>query len=298
MRRLKLIYNPNSGDKSFKNKLDSCIQEFQRGGYETEIFRSAEHGDIFSNITNCKNHLDAIVVAGGDGTINIAVNAIMRRGLKATLGIIPAGTANDFSNFLNIPSDPVAAAEVIAKGKKAYTDVGFANGSFFINVCCAGYLTNVSQSIDSQWKDALGKFAYYLKGIEQFPNFSAIPVKITNSKEVIQDNIFLFMVLNTSGTGGFSKLVPTAKVDDGKFDFIAIKALPFIDFSLLVLKLLMTDKVDDPRLILFRDNNIKVELNGEITDKNLLKSSIDGEDGPNLPIEVINIKHGLEIFKP
>ncbi len=298
MRKLKLIYNPNCGDKSFKTHIDSCVEEFQKGGYETHLFRSEIYGDISRHIAQMSSDYEALAIAGGDGSINIAVTAMMRRGLKIPLGLIPCGTANDFAGFLDIPKEPLNAAKVITKGKKTFTDIGFANGSFFINVCGAGYLSDVSQTIDKQWKDTLGKIAYYIKGLEQFPGFSAIPVKITNSREVITEDIFLFIVLNTCGTGGFTKLAPDAKINDGEFEFLAVRALPFLDLSRLIFKIMINDHINDPGLIFFRDNYIKVELTQEISNKSLLVSSLDGEKGPLLPLEIININKAVEIFMP
>ncbi len=298
MRKLKLIYNPNCGDMSFKSQIDSCVDEFQKGGYETHLFRSEVYGDISNHIFQMSPSYDALVIAGGDGSINMAVTALMRRGLKIPLGLLPCGTANDFTCFLNIPKEPVNAAKVITKGKKVFTDIGFANGSFFINVCGAGHFSDVSQTIDKQWKDALGKIAYYIKGLEQLPGLSAIPVKITNSREVITEDIFLFLVLNTCGTGGFSKLAPDAKINDGEFEFLAVKALPFPGLSRLIFKVLINDHINDPGIIFFRDSYIKVELTKEPDDKSLLISSLDGEKGPLLPLEIININKAVEIFMP
>ena len=107
MKKLKLIYNPFSGNKSFKFDLDFCFSVFQEGGYEVHPFRSIRPGDIAAHIAQMDENYDIVVVSGGDGTVNIVINALMNRGLRIPLGIIPSGTANDFATFLGLKTGDV-----------------------------------------------------------------------------------------------------------------------------------------------------------------------------------------------
>ena len=90
MKKLKLIYNPFSGNKSFKFDLDICIGIFQEGGYEVHPFRTLYPGDIDQHIATMDPNYDVVVASGGDGTVNIVINALMRRGLHIPVGIIPS----------------------------------------------------------------------------------------------------------------------------------------------------------------------------------------------------------------
>jgi diacylglycerol kinase (ATP) len=301
MKKLKLFYNPNSGDKSFKDNLDVCIEILQTAGYETHIFRSLKYGDIEEHFKQMDSFFyDAIVVSGGDGTINIVVNCIKKYNIKTTLGIIPSGTANDFASFIKLPNSISDCAKVIANGKTQRIDLGLVNEDFFINVCAAGLFTNVSQLIDKDFKYTLGKLAYYIDGVKQVPSFVPIPVKITNSNEVIKENIYLFLVLNTSGAGGFKTFAPTAKIDDGKFDFIAFKETTIKDIAILLIKMINSDYLDDPSVIYFKDSYIKIELDVEESEINpiYLHSDVDGEQGPSFPIEINCIPQDIELFIP
>ena len=124
MKKLKLFYNPFSGNKSFKFDLDVCIGIFQEGGYEVHIATMDPNYDI-------------IVASGGDGTVNIVLNAMMRRGLHIPLGIIPSGTANDFATYLGFKSGEVEdVCRTIVSTKPVDIDLGLVNDSiFFINFC-------------------------------------------------------------------------------------------------------------------------------------------------------------------
>lgn len=295
MKKLKLIYNPFSGDRTFKNAIDDIVFVFQNAGYETHLFRSIEKGDIENHIAGMKkNYYDAVVVAGGDGTVNIVLNALMNFDHSIPLGIIPAGTANDFASFLKLPRDPAEAAEVIAGGNITDMDIGTANDKYFINVCSAGLLTNISQQVDEGVKNSIGKLAYYLKGIEQIPNFVPISVRITNSSEVFEEDIYLFLTLNSSGAGGFDKLSATASVSDGKFDFIAFKACPIAQLAVLFVKVLAGDCTSDSNILHFQDDYIKIEMLSDNSE--FAQTDVDGEKGPVLPIEIRNIHKAVKIF--
>ncbi|MBS4959487.1 MAG: YegS/Rv2252/BmrU family lipid kinase [Clostridiales bacterium] len=296
MKKLKLIYNPFSGNKCFKFDLDVCIRIFQEGGFEVHVFRSIKKGDIEDHISQMSPDYDVIVVSGGDGTVNLAVNGLMKRGLKIPLGIIPSGTANDFASFLNLNiQDLENCCRIITETSPKMIDIGKANQRYFINVCGGGLLANISNKIDNDFKNALGTLAYYIKGIEAIPNFSPIPIRITNSKEVIEDDVYLFLVLNSAGAGSFNMLAPFASVSDGYFDFIGIKAKPVYEIAVLFLKILRGEHIGDPNVIYFRDKYIKLECLMK-DPKQFSHLDLDGEDGPDMPVEIDLIHHALPVF--
>ena len=292
MDTLKLIYNPDSGDKHFKTTLDDCVEVFQEAGYEVHLLRATSREILNDTIATMKE--DALVAAGGDGTVNLVVNALMRYKKDIPLGIIPAGTANDFANYLKMPKEPRAAAEAIAAGRIIRADMGLANHRHFINVCGAGLLANVSQQVDTQFKDALGKLAYYLKGLGQLPNFMPTSLRITTKTQVLEDEFFLFLILNGGGAGGFDRLSPTAKIDDGLLDFIGFKAMSMIDIAAIFLKVLSGDYLDDRRVVFLREAEFFIEhLKGDP-----IATDIDGEDGPGMPLHISCQKEALNLFVP
>jgi len=297
MKKLKLIYNPTAGDKSFKNNLDACIKTFQDAGYETHVFRSAEIGDIAAHVKKMpRDYYGALAVSGGDGTLNAAVNALMQNGFDLPLCILPFGTANDFASYLKIPKDPEGAANVITDGNIISCDVGWVDGSYFLNVLAIGLFANVSQRTDKESKDLFGKLAYYFEGLGQIGDLKPLSVKITNSNETLTEEIFFAVILNSAGTGGFDNLVDDASINDGLFDFVAIKACPLVELAVLALKILNRDFLNESNIIYFRDKYIKIEPLFE--DEMYLKIDTDGEYGGILPAEVKNIPGALKIFAP
>lgn len=294
MKKLKLIYNPNSGDKNFKFDLDICVTNFQKAGYEVHLFRATDKNELDKHMSDIPKYFyDAIVISGGDGSINICINIMMKYNLNhIPLGIISSGTANDFATFLKIPRETVDACDIIIKGDIIYSDIGICNDKYFINVCAGGLFSNVSETIDKNFKENLGKFAYYIKAIEQMYSYKPIKLKITSSKETIIDYFDLFLILNSSGTGGIQKVSPKASITDGLFDFVGFKNVGIKNLPSLAIKFLNESYLEHNKIVFFKDTNITVELLSDLE----VFSDLDGEKGPILPINVKNIKNAIKIF--
>ena len=296
MKKCKLIYNPYSGSKTFKFDLDICIFVFQKAGYEVHIFRTIKSGDIREHILTMDMDYDLIVVSGGDGTINIVVNAMMERNMDVPLGVIPSGTANDFATFLGLKTGNVEeCCNVITTEKPKKIDIGIVNEQYFINVCAGGLFTNVSQNVDKDLKHAMGSLSYYIKGIEQLTNFKKIPFRITTEQEVVEEDLYLFLVLNSAGTGGFNHIAPSASITDGMFDFVGIKAKPVIELPKLFFKIFNGEFVKDSGVLYLKRKQFQIECL-DIENLQFHETTVDGELGPAMPLNITVIPRKLAIF--
>ncbi len=295
MKKLKLIYNPFSGNKTFKHDLDICIEIFQSYGYEVHIFRIMKDDHVASHIKELENY-DMIVVSGGDGTVNVVLTAMMKYDIKTPLAIIPSGTANDFATFLGFKTGNVEqTCKWIMESKPQWSDLGLVNDElYFINVCAGGLLTNVSQTVDKDLKNTLGLLSYYIKGVEQLVTFRKGTFRITTTSEEYVTDLYLYMILNSSGTGGFLKLAPTASISDGKFDFVGFKQTSVLDIPNIFLQVLRGDHTNNPNILYLKDSYFKVEcLNDDFT---IPETTVDGELGPNMPLEVKLIPKAIQVF--
>lgn len=297
MKNIMLMYNPQAGDKGFRFALDSCVQVFQANGYETRLCRLQSPDDLESAAARLDGDCHAVIAAGGDGTINQTVNALMRTRPDLPLGIIPAGTANDFAGYLKMPKDPEEAVKALMEGRTIKADLGRVNGRYFINVCGAGLFTNISQQIDAPFKDALGMLAYYLKGIEQLPSFVPFPVRITTPSQLLEESLYLFIALNGCGAGGLTRLSPRARIDDGMLDFIAFKAVSLRELAVLFVNILKGDFLEDSSVLFLRERDLTIEYLGE---PNTLygETDIDGERGPDMPIHIECVPEAITLIVP
>jgi diacylglycerol kinase (ATP) len=91
-----------------------------------------------------KEKVTVIVAVGGDGTVHEVVNGLV--GTNTPLGIIPAGSGNDFSRGLGIPLKHDKALERILKGKPKIIDIGYVNSTYFCTVAGIGFDGEVAQT--------------------------------------------------------------------------------------------------------------------------------------------------------
>ncbi|WP_337960926.1 hypothetical protein [Caloramator sp. mosi_1] len=140
-------------------------------------------------------------------------------------------------------------------------------------------------------KNTLGKVAYYLKGIEQLPNFRAIPIKISCDGKTYEENIYLFVILNGSSAGGF-KLAPDSTADDEMLNLIAIKQCNLVELFNLFLKMLKGEHLENSNVIYLKSREFRIECNENI------ETDIDGEVGPNFPLDVRISSKKIKIFTP
>lgn len=293
MEKIRLIYNPRSGDRSFKSKIDEVVEEFQKEGYQIVPHKTLGVDDVEYGVKlTAEDNYKGIAVAGGDGTINRVVNAMIKNNIRLPIGIFPWGTANDLAAYFNIPRNIKKCCRNIINGKVKPIDLGKINDRYFVNVAAGGLLTDVSQKIDTNLKNTLGKMAYYLKGIEQIPNFRPIPVKLVTGESIMEDSIYLFMAFNGCSAGGFNLLARDSKIDDGKLDLIAIKACNIVELLPLFIKILKGEHLSDSNVIYMRTGKIDI-----VCDYNV-ETDIDGEAGPTFPVNLSVIPEAINIFVP
>lgn len=279
-----------SGDATFKNRLDQVISRFQRAGFCTVPFRLENQYKTEEAFFDIHNDYYAVAACGGDGTINSIVDIMMKQKIDIPLGIFPYGTSNDLANYMGIPRDIISCCDIIINGIERKIDIGKVNDKHFINVCSAGLLTDVAYKTDTAMKNALGKIAYYIKGIEEIPNFSPIKMRLAFDNSVIEDNMLLIIVLNSSSAGGFTRLAPNAAIDDGYMDVIAIKYTNIKNMLSLFFKILKGEHISDNYVYYIKTNRLLIECEKHY------ETDIDGERGPDFPLDIVLLNRALRIF--
>lgn len=222
----RVIYNPTSGREIIKKNLADVLSILEQAGYVTSAHATTAEPDDAKHAAEeaVRNRFDLVVAAGGDGTINEVINGIAEKEYRPKVGIIPTGTTNDFARALHVPRDVIKATKIIAAGQSVAMDIGKANETYFINIGGGGRLTELTYDVPSRLKTMLGQLAYYLKGIEMLPSLKATKVKVEYDQGVFEGEVMFFLLGLTNSIGGFEKIAPDAKLDDGKFSLIIVKS--------------------------------------------------------------------------
>lgn len=280
-KKVLLFYNPRSGDGMFKNNLDKIVRKFQEIQQMVIPVRADDNTSIEDILlTMNQEEYSKIIAAGGDGTINIVVNAMMNAGCQLPIAIFPAGTANDYAHYFNIPTDLDGMLEIATEENYVTADIGRCNDRYFVNVAAVGSVIDVSQKTDSSMKNALGIFAYYLKGLSELRTLKPVRVTITADDRKFTESIFFMVVLNGTSAGGFRRLGVNSAINDGVFDVIIFKETSFLELPLLALDVLQGKHPDNEHVLYFQTSRIHIDSEEEIS------TDVDGEIGAPLPLDI------------
>ncbi len=160
-----------------------------------------------------------VVVAGGDGTINEAVQSLV--GSEAALGILPVGTANVLARELKIPLDPFEAASVLVQGRARPIDLGVVavhgeKPRYFCEMVGIGFDAALMHGILPEVKIVLGKGAYVLSAVSTSFTHKPTRMRMTIDGKRASRLVYMFVIANTGLYGAdFLKVTPDASVDDG-----------------------------------------------------------------------------------
>ncbi|MDT2740933.1 diacylglycerol kinase [Lactococcus garvieae] len=294
--KARLIYNPSSGQEIIKKNVADILDKLESFGYEASAFQTTPEPQSAQNeaARATKAGFDLIVAAGGDGTINEIVSGMSPFDKRPKLAIIPTGTTNDFARALKIPRNkPLAAVEMIGKNQTLNIDVGQVNDAeYFINIAAGGSLTELTYSVPSRLKTAFGYLAYLAKGVDLLPQIRKRKVKVTHDDGVFEGEISMFFAALTNSVGGFEKIAPDAKLDDGLFTLILVKTDNLFELLALISMVIKGSHVDDVNIEYLKSSQIKVE---PLTDKKMM-INVDGEYGGDAPVTFRNLHGHIEIF--
>ncbi len=137
-------------------EVETAVKHVRQSGIDVDVYVPWSRNDLRSYVRQAiKGGARRIVAGGGDGTLNAVVNAMIRRNKrpKASLGILPLGTANDFAKGAGIDAtDLISALELACTGSPTKIDVGRMNDQYFINVASAGFGAEVTATTPEDMK--------------------------------------------------------------------------------------------------------------------------------------------------
>lgn len=165
--------------------------------------------------------IDVVILGGGDGTLNSAANALHETGLP--LGVLPLGTANDFARTLAIPTDPLAAAQLILDTPPRRVDLGEVNGHPFLNVASIGFSADLAAALTREAKRRFGVLGYGLVAARLLMQSRLFTAYIEHDGTVETVRTLQVSVGNGRHYGGGLTVAETATADDGRLDFYSLE---------------------------------------------------------------------------
>ncbi len=165
-RQLLVIFNPTAGQRKQK-RMRKVLTELEALGAHLTLKETTQRGDaeLFAREA-ADASFDAVVAAGGDGTINEVVNGLA--GKSMPFGIIPLGTANVLCHEVGLSQSPKDVARALAFGAIKPINVGVMNGRCFVMMAGIGFDAHVVSEVQPFMKRAVGKLAYVWETLRGF----------------------------------------------------------------------------------------------------------------------------------
>ena len=290
MRDIILIYNPKAGDTYFRFSLDRFIEVFSEKEYEIRVFRSRKAGDMAEYLQECDLSLtQAIFIAGGNGSINEVVNAMMRIGSKVPIGVIPAGVENDFAKSLGFGTDLEENLKALAVMDAVAVDVAKVNDQYFVNFCSAGTFASLT-NVSSDMKNTFGRLAYYVKGLGALTKIRKMNLCIQTEQGSYEGVYAFLMVINAKIQRERKDIVG---LTDGKYDLLAVKSAGIADIARIFLKVVKRETIEDKNALHLQGDYFKISTKDSA---DTIETEVDGEKGPLLPLEVKVYRGALNFF--
>ena len=186
----------------------AALERLARAGFELieeQVDRPQLLGPM---IRGARGRVDAVILGGGDGTLTLAADALVD--VQLPLGILPMGTANDLARTLGIPSDPVAAAEVIARRHLKRIDLGWVNGTHYFNVATVGLGTGVARRLNRDRKSRWGVLAYVFAAAQVAMRARPFSTEIVSETETIRLRTCLLYTSPSPRDGLLSRMPSSA----------------------------------------------------------------------------------------
>ncbi len=290
MPKARLIINPISGTKSKAGLDHLVIDALAPIGWEVEVAYTRCHGDATRLARQAvEKGCEAVIAAGGDGTINETAAALCGTGV--VLGILPCGSGNGLARHLGIQVDIREGLKVIMENNPMEIDYASVNGKKFFCTCGVGFDAAVSEAFAK--KKTRGKLTYIKSTFETYAAYHPEHYTIIANGQKLTEKAFLVAVCNASQYGNNAYIAPSASINDGLLDVTIIHSGNTLSTALVGVDML-TGMIEKNMLIhTFRTNDLQIirEKKGP--------SHVDGEP-MELPekLDIHCVHNGLKVFTP
>ena len=288
MRKAMLIINPTSGGEKaldYKEKLENKAKEYFEY-VETKITEKANDATAFAEEASKENY-EAVIVFGGDGTVNEVISGIAEKDYIPKLGIIPGGTGNLITKLLEISQDIDEAIDQLDFNKTNAIDIGKANKSYFGYIFSVGSLPEAIHNVEIEDKTKYGVLAYAINTIKSVIKDEVFNIKIETENGSYEGEASQVLVL-LSNYYADKKIFEENK--DGYANILILKNASIISKLSLIPDLLKGDIVENDNIEYIKAKDITISSDTK------LESDIDGDRSDDLPVKITVLGNHIEIY--
>ena len=294
--RVAVLTNPTAGRGRHRGLLTAVVERLYGHGHEVRLIdastpeeaEAACHAEVAGGAA-------AIVAVGGDGTMHRAVQAVA--GTQVPLGVVPAGTGNDFANQLGMPADPLAAADLVAtalaEGRTRAVDLARMTSPdnqvrWYAAVLAAGFDAVVNE-LANRMPWPRGPRRYDVAIMLELARLRPRRYTLRLDGETRQMDAVLVAVGNTASYGGGLRICPDADPTDGLLDVVVGGQLGRAAVVRLKPKLYRGTHLAHPKVTSYRAREVVIEVDGIV-------GYADGERTLPLPVTVTCVPGALRLL--
>ncbi|MDH4179445.1 MAG: diacylglycerol kinase family protein, partial [Armatimonadota bacterium] len=218
--RALMVANPHAAGGRGRVSLDQIRRRLSAAGLDAQLVEAAGHAEVAPALGDALRHESPeqvrVIVAGGDGTINAALPALI--GTSFPMAVLPVGSVNVLAREMGIPPAIEEAIAVAAGGRLRRIDLGAADGRPFALMAGLGFDAAVVHSVAPEVKNLVGSFAYVARGLSLLARYRRSRFHITTDQGGFEADAWLAVVANASRYTYRWRLAPDARIDDGYLD--------------------------------------------------------------------------------
>ena len=288
MKKAMVIINPTSGGEqalNYKEKIENKAKEYFEV-VETRITEKALDATHFAEEA-AKEKYEAVIVFGGDGTVNEVISGIAEEEYIPKLGIIPGGTGNLITKLVQIDQDIDKAIEGLDFNLTNKIDIGKANDHYFGYIFSVGSLPEAIHNVEIEDKTKFGMFAYAINTVKSVIRDEVFNIKVETENGNYEGDASQVLVL-LSNYFSDKKIFDENKV--GYANILILKDASIFSKLSLIPDLLKGDVVENDSIEYIKAKTIKISSDIEI------ESDIDGDQSDDLPVEIKVLGNHIEIY--
>jgi YegS/Rv2252/BmrU family lipid kinase len=298
--RCKLIVNPQSGPWDVRSELAAVLNHLDNHGWKTSLHNTEQPGEATALARQAVHEkADAVLVVGGDGTINEVVNGLAKS--PVALGVLPGGTGNVWAKALGLPTRSplhlmplLDSVRALVPGTTRRIDLGTANGRYFLQWTGLGLDAEVTYAMEPRTRRQrrLGIVAYLVAGVTTATHMAGTRTRIWIDDQRVYRRSILVVVSNSRIYSAGLTMATDARLDDGLLDVDVFAGTGFGDSMRTALGVITGLHVRDPRHSVYRGRSIQVESDRP------LAVHVDGEPFGTTPLHCQVVPKGLTVLLP
>lgn len=287
-RRVLISVNPKAGARdqaTLANELAKCLDA---KGFSAEISSDIEWISGTAAELSARGELRAVVAAGGDGTVGLIANRVPA---EAPIAVLPLGTENLLSKYLDLTAAPEQLAEVISTGKTIHLDAGEANGELFLLMAGCGFDAEVVRRLHGGRTGHINHFSYAKPILDSMRSYDYPELRVycDDATEPSVTAKWVFIVNVPKYAGGL-QFVPDASGSDGLLDVCTFKQGSIVAGLWYLTGVFMGQHQNLNDCTTLQASRFRIETDGDVP------YQLDGDPGGALPLEVRVIPQRLQLW--